>query len=104
LAIALAKMAMGGMRGMAVSMKNIPGQVKRSDYAAFSETQGRMVATVDPKNRQQFETIMKNVPHARVGRVTDRDVILIKGIDGKAFIRTNFRTALQAYQQTFKGY
>lgn len=104
LAVALAKKAMGGMWGVEVSLKNSPGKVLRDDFALFSESQGRIVVTIDSKNKEGFEKIMTGNPSIRIGKVTKRKTIVIRGRDNKIVVNLNLESALKAYKSTFKDY
>ena len=103
LAVALAKTAMGGMLGIDISLKNIPGSAKRDDFALFSESQGRIVVSVNPRNKERFEKLMKAIPHVYLGRVTESE-FTIKGIKNNAVVQTTVKSLLQSYKSTFKNY
>ena len=55
LGVALAKTAMGGRLGMEVSLNDLSEKPLRDDSTLYSESQGRFVVTVDPKNKKRFE-------------------------------------------------
>jgi len=104
LAVSLAKVSMAGMLGIDVSLAKLPGKFSRDNYALFSESQGRILATVNPKNKLKFEKIMKGNPFIQIGRVVDGNYITIKGKKGKVVIRTKVEDALRLYKSTFKNY
>lgn len=104
LGIALAKMAMAGDLGLNLSLKNLSGKFSRSDYALFSESQGRIIVTIDPKNKEQFETIMKSNVFSQIGKVTKNKAIVIKNRKGKIIINLDSKLALKNYKSTFKNY
>lgn len=104
LGVALAKMSLAGMLGIDVDLKKIKGAVLRDDFALFSESQGKMIVTVAPKNRTEFEKSMKNSSFSLVGKVTNTPLISIKGKTGKNIIKIRLSDALKAYQSTFKNY
>jgi len=68
LGIALAKACVGGMLGCNVSLNPI-GKTYGVDVKLFSESQGRILISVSPKNLITFEKIMKNIPHAKLGKI-----------------------------------
>ncbi len=72
LAIALAKSAVGGMLGCNASVENLPGNADTVDAKLFSESQGRAVVSINPKDAKRFEKIMKeNGAHfAKIGVVS----------------------------------
>jgi phosphoribosylformylglycinamidine synthase II len=104
LAIALSKTAMAGLLGMEVSLENLPGKVTRDDFALYSESQGRMVVTINPENREAFENRMREVPFAQIGTVKEDQNINVKGLTGKLVIHTTVEAALQSYRSTFGDY
>ncbi len=56
LGVHLAMVAMGGNLGMSVDMGRVPSeQIRRNDLILFSESAGRFIVTIDPKNREVFE-------------------------------------------------
>ncbi len=103
LGIALAKTAMAGMLGIDISLKNLPGKFTRDDFALFSESQGRIVVTVNPKNKNRWEKLMKG-NYALVGKVTDDNKITIRGKNNKAIVNVKINEALKNYKKTFKDY
>ena len=74
LGIALAKACVGGMLGCNVSIKNLPSNgslasVFSIDAKLFSESQGRVLVSVSPKNVSTFEKIMKGISCAKIGKI-----------------------------------
>lgn len=104
LAVALAKKTISGMLGADVSLRNIPGKISRNDFALYSETQGRILVTIAPENKQKFEKIMKGVKFAQVGKVTKNPTLKITGPDGREIINMELQKATNAYRKTFRDY
>lgn len=104
LAVALAKSSMGGMLGMEVSLKNIAGQVTRDDFVLFSESQGRLLVTVCPERKKQFEKIMEGTSFALIGKVTKAPSLIIAGLTGKLIVNTSVEKALLYYRAPFSDY
>jgi len=104
LAVALAKTAMGGRKGMTLDLSKLPGMVSRDDFALFSESAGRIVVTVDNTQQDAFETAMEGVPFALIGKVTKAKTFAIKGLTGKTIVSTTTEKMLETYRSTFKGY
>ncbi|MDQ5922413.1 MAG: phosphoribosylformylglycinamidine synthase subunit PurSL [Patescibacteria group bacterium] len=69
LAIALAKSAVGGMLGCEISIKNIKGDAKEAYQKLFSESQGRIIVSVSPKNLKKFESLMNKISYSKIGKV-----------------------------------
>ena len=95
LAVALAKAALGGLLGARISVKDIPGRARTAAAKLFSESQGRVVVSVNPKNAKAFQKIMKNIPHARLGKVTASGKFII--LDGKKAIKTSVKKLHKIY-------
>lgn len=102
--VALSKMAMGGMWGLSVTLQKIPGRVTRNDCALFSESQGRIVVTVAPQNKKQFESVLKGNSISLLGKVTDDKIFTIQGLNGKQIVQTSLQDLQTAYTKTFKDW
>lgn len=104
LAYALARMAMAGMFGIDVTLDSLPGTVSNRRDQLFSESMGRMIVTIAPKNKKLFESNMKNVTCALIGTVADNNHIIVKGKNRKPLVKTLIGDALMHYRAPFKGY
>lgn len=104
LAIALSKMAMAGKQGVKVFLKNLPGKTSRDDFALFSETQGRIIVSVNPKNKKSFEKVMAKVPFSQIGVVTEEERFIIEGKGGKTIVDLKLKSLLKSYKKRFKNY
>jgi phosphoribosylformylglycinamidine synthase len=104
LGIALAKTALAGKLGIKISLTNLPGKVSRNDFALFSESQGRILVTINPKNKKEFEKIMKGNNFKQIGQVTDNQQLIIKGADNKTTVDLGLEKIEKAYKLTFKNY
>lgn len=104
LGVALAKTALAGKLGIEVSLKNLPGQVSRNDFALFSESQGRLLVTINPKNKKIFEKIMKGNQLKQIGQVINKPQIIIKGLDNKTIVNLSLDKVEKSYKSTFKNF
>lgn len=104
LAVALAKKAIGGMLGMEVSLKELPGKISSETAALFSESQGRIVVTIAPENKAEFEKIMQGNAFAAIGKITKDPTIIITGLNGHNVLNIKLAEATDAYRETFKDY
>ena len=96
LAIALAKASVGGMLGCDISIKNIPENTLSTDAKLFSESQGRILVSMSPKNVSAFEKIIKNISHTKLGKVVKNDKFIIT--DGnKKIVKTNVKKLHDIY-------
>jgi phosphoribosylformylglycinamidine synthase subunit PurSL len=103
LAIALAKKAMAGNLGLNIDLTKISGNWQKSEEALFSESQGRIIVTIDPKNKKSFEKLIKKSSFSQIGEVIPEKKILISYNNKKA-VDLKIKQALKAYKSTFKGY
>ncbi len=104
LAVALAKTAMGGMLGIDVSLEHLPGTASRDDFTLYSESQGRIVVTVSPQYKNQFERIMENSTFAEIGSVTNTAAFTIRGKNGNRVLITDINSLLKSYKSTLGEY
>ena len=89
LGIALTKACIGGMLGCQVSLSPI-GKTYGVDVKLFSESQGRILVSVSPKNVKSFEKIMKDIPHTKLGRVSKDNKLIITDAENKV-VDTNVK-------------
>ena len=104
LIVALAKTAMGGMLGMTISLADLPGENSRNDFALFSESQGRVVVTVAPKNKEAFEKTMEGNTFKEIGTITENKNLVVSGREGKEIINLDLDKINSAYKETLGGY
>lgn len=101
--VALLKMSMAGMLGINISLEYLKDRL--DDFInLFSESQGRILVTVSPKNKSIFESTMKGNKICLLGKVAEDNIVQIKGVNGKIIVKTNLENALKAYKKTFKDY
>ncbi len=96
LAIALAKACIGGMLGCNISVRNMPGSSKLTAEKLFSESQGRILVSVVPKNTSAFEKIIKDIPYAKIGKVAKDGKVIIMD-EGKKVVETNVKKLHRIY-------
>jgi len=99
LAVALFKTLMGGKLGSDIRLLSR----LKSDVLLFSESQGRILATINPDNKKVFENIFKNVPYDLIGKVSDNEEIKISH-GKKVIVNTSVNISLQSYRKTFSNY
>lgn|GEM_PF-999795 len=73
LAHALSNSAMGGDLGVDVNLGLIDEGLGRADKIMFSETTGRLVVSVHPSKKKEFESAMQDVYVKEIGRVREDD-------------------------------
>lgn len=104
LGAALARMAVGGMLGIDISLAALPGSMESDESALYSQSTGRILASIDPRNKDVFEGLFSKLPMAQIGTVGSNEKIIIRGIDGKMAIETSVQKAYESYHSTFKDY
>lgn len=104
LAIALAKTVLGGGLGLDVSIEKLPGNFSREDFALFSESQGRIVVTVSPRNAAMFEELLRGNSFAKIGVVRGDSSFIIKGKNGDEIVKADIKDMQSSYKKGFAGY
>lgn len=92
LGIALAKSAIAGMLGV---------NVKISEDTLFSESPGKILASINPKNKKEFEKKMKG-NFVNIGKVSGGGEYNLKMKN--ASIKLEIDKMYDEYKSTFKGY
>jgi phosphoribosylformylglycinamidine synthase subunit PurSL len=102
LGVHLALVAMGGNLGMAIDLGAVPAdQTDRDDAVLFSESAGRFIVTVDPRNQDAFEQRFSGLPFARIGAVTEDRRFILKGIEGKNLVDLHIKDLKAAWKKPF---
>ncbi len=110
LATALAKSAIAGQLGMDIDLDSVPIDNEfgmRNDSLLYSESQGRLVVTVNPANKERFEDLMKGVEYSEIGRVRGDNRFIVTGFSGqssKTVVDTTIDKMTESYKSTFKDY
>jgi phosphoribosylformylglycinamidine synthase len=96
LAITLAKACVGGMLGCEVALGKMQGGADETYKKLFSESQGRILLSVSPKNVPAFEKLIKQIAYAKLGRVAKDGKIIVT--DGKIkVVDTNVKKLYAIY-------
>ncbi len=71
-----------GIKGVLINSPHVNEHSLRSDFFAFSETQSRVIASIDESNLERIKKIAKNqgVPMLPIGVVLDEDRFCIEGL------------------------
>ena len=104
LGVALAKSALAGMLGVSIDVSKTPSRASRNDTLLFSESQGRLLLSVSPALRAEFEKAFAGVPLGLVGCVTAERVINITGTGGSAIVRADVDSLMKSYKGVFKDF
>ena len=102
LAVHLALTAMGGGLGMDVDLDGVPMAPGLSTTRIlYSETCGRFILTVSPRNRDRFEEMFHSMDLGRIGLVTDSRQFIIRRGEGTTVIERNIQDLKNAWQKPF---
>ena len=102
LAVHLAMVAMGGNLGLDVDLTKVPiNRIERDDILLFSESTGRFIVTVNPDHRAAFENIFNGTGCARVGTVTEKANLVVKGLDQDTILTVAVHDLKAAWKKTF---
>lgn len=103
LAVALAKKAISGQIGLEIDIQKIA--LQRNDFTLFSESQSRIIVTIDRANKQEFEQILEaaNIKFAEIGTTSNTQKLVIRN-GQKTLTETNIGDLTEAYRQTFKDF
>jgi phosphoribosylformylglycinamidine synthase len=99
---ALAKSAIASGLGMDLDLSNVASEL-RDDYALFSESQSRLVISINPADKQKFESIMNGTTLTPVGSVTNNGEFVIKR-HGKQIVKVPIDKLENCYKETLRDY
>jgi phosphoribosylformylglycinamidine synthase II len=102
LAVQAVLAAIAGDMGMALELSGIPSETTlREDKLLFSESAGRFLVTVPPKNRQAFEDAMGDHACGCIGRVTEARRMVIRGAEGQPLVDLSIDQLITAWKTPF---
>lgn len=104
LAVALARTLIAGQLGADIRLRGLRGNAATDRIALFSESQGRVVISVNPVNQGKLERIFAKLPLSRIGKISGDGQILITGLSGKPVVRTDVGRISAAYKITFRDF
>ena len=102
LGVGFAKVAMAGRLGLNIELGSIPqsGGLCTAELL-FSESNSRFIMTASPDKRDEIAAILKGVPFARVGSVTDSDVVKFSGNGSDTVVKLG--EMVDSYKSTLAG-
>ena len=102
LGVHLAMVAMGGNLGMKVDLNLVPADhVDQNDVILFSESAGRFIVTINPKEKETFEKIFNGLPYACIGTISEQSDLVINGIDNRTIISIPVQDLKTAWKKPF---
>ncbi|MDQ1330706.1 MAG: phosphoribosylformylglycinamidine synthase subunit PurSL [Thermodesulfobacteriota bacterium] len=98
----LAMVAMGGNLGLKADIGLVPSDGSdRGDIILFSESSGRFIVTVSPGNRKDFEKMLKGLPSACIGEVTEKRELVLNGSNNRTLVSLSVDDLKKAWKRPF---
>ncbi len=102
LGIHLALVAMGRNLGLTVDLSKAPrADVDQNHIVLYSESPGRFIVTIDPKDRSSFESVVNKLPYACIGTVCEAPDVVIHGMKGEPLIEVPVSALKAAWKRPF---
>jgi phosphoribosylformylglycinamidine synthase subunit PurSL len=102
LGVHLAMKVMAGRMGLEVDLSAVPADgVARDEVLLYSESAGRLIVTLDPRRRNDFESLFEGMPAACIGRVSSDGRLKVRGMQGTSIIDLPVQALKEAWQQPF---
>lgn len=99
LGVALAEAAFAGGFGMDIDLDQLDAPVElRADRRLFSESQSRLLLTVQPQHQAQVEDLFSGQSCSLIGRVVERPELTVAGGDGRNIIQVPLSRLKDAWQ------
>ncbi len=104
LGVHLALMALAGDLGMEIDLRKVPQEnLSRDDQVLFSQSAGRLIVTVNPRNKDRFEKLMEGLPHSMVGYTTREKRLRVIGLSGSMVVDVALDELRRLYHSKFDG-
>ena len=103
--VALAKKCIAGRLGANIDILKLKksGDLSRNDFILFSESQSRIIITINPQDKERFENIFKEIEISQIGEIT-KDNLVVKGLNQERIIDLEVENLEEKYKSRFKGY
>lgn len=102
LAVALSKTSIAGKLGIKADVSKLPGNASADDAKLFSESQGRVLVSVNPKLKRELEKTFQGVALTLIGEVTKKVSLELKLPQNR--LNIPLKTLATAYQKPFKNW
>ena len=102
--VSLAQISIAGGRGIEIELGKIPFEGElRPDKILYSESAGRFLASVSPKNKEEFERTLKGSVFSKIGRVR-RDGRFKVFFKRKLLINQDISRLRDCFRKTFSNF
>jgi len=103
LGVALAQVSFAGGYGVDINLALVPREnLEDEDKILYSESASRFVVTLPAQNEDKFRRIMQGNDCALVGKVTNDELLVIRGLKGKVIIKEDISKLKEAWKSPFK--
>jgi phosphoribosylformylglycinamidine synthase subunit PurSL len=107
LAVAAAESAFAGGFGMNLDLSKMLWQGddegKNDATLLFSESASRLLVTVSPDKRGEFESIMADSGFSAIGVVTQGAELIVAGVNGMCVVNAGLADLKESWQKTLRG-
>jgi phosphoribosylformylglycinamidine synthase len=104
LGVHLAITAMGGELGLEVDLAALPAKgASAPSRLLFSESAGRLIATVAPGDKEPFEELFSGMPAACIGEVTGTGRLVVRRGPGAPLMEETVEELKRAWLRPFGG-
>jgi phosphoribosylformylglycinamidine synthase len=104
LAVAAAEMAFAGGLGLEIDLCKLPCKgVERNDFELYSESNSRFLIEVAEADKAEFDALMKGKGCAEIGKVTEKESLLIHGLNGKIAVDASLAELRKSWKKTLSG-
>jgi len=101
-AVAISEMCFSGELGADVDLKNIHQKDCKSDIdLLFSETPGRIIVEVSPKNAHRFESFFNKLPLRKIGTTTKNKILKITDLNNN-ILEISVQQLKEAWKSTLR--
>ena len=100
LGVALTESAFAGDCGAQIKLSSVPVDgVNRDDFILFSETASRLLVSVPPAKKEEFEKAIAGNVFAAIGEVTNDGILTIDGSVGNTVVRASLDELKEAWKK-----
>jgi phosphoribosylformylglycinamidine synthase len=103
LAVGLLRKSFAGELGLEVDLAAVPGDASSEAALLFSESNGRLLASVAPEDRRQFEAEMKGHSFGCIGTVSEQQRLRIRSRSGEPIVDRPLAELKQAWKERLHG-
>jgi phosphoribosylformylglycinamidine synthase len=94
-------MALASKHGIELDLRKVPiSRISRNDFILFAESNSRFLVEVPGSAKQSFENLMRGKICSEIGRVTQKQTLSIRGLDGGTAIDASTFSLRHSWQET----